>query len=256
VTAGGSKNLTAKVKFAGIGSGLPGASGSLVRLATTTSASQNQARGTQSGTALNIDGSAGTTTGARYFKSLPTLAKQSVSSTALANGSKELYRFSVTADSAGSVGLYKFTFNVATSGATITALKLTEVETGKVVDNNQVVDSNGDVNFVVDSSTYGTAVITVGAGQTRSYKLEGTVAGASDSGDTVNTKLLGDDAYPILASGTMGNTTTLDAQTEDNFIWSPISTTTSAAVANLDWTNGFRVPGIEFDDLNIETLSR
>ncbi|MEX0917223.1 MAG: hypothetical protein WDZ90_01750, partial [Candidatus Paceibacterota bacterium] len=145
-------------------------------------------------------------------------------------------------------------FNIATTGVTTTDIKLTEVETGKIVKSSMnTVDSNGNLTVVVDSSAYGSAVITVPSNTTRTYKLEGTVGSSSD-GDTIQTELLGDSAVAGLATNA-GNASNVAATTQGDFVWSPISTTTSAGVNNFDWFNGFRVPGLEFDDLGIITLT-
>lgn len=253
-----SKDLTVKAKFASIGTGLAGNSGKFIKLATTTTATDNKALGTQSGTSANILGSAGTTTGAKYFRSLPTVAKQSLASTKLGNGTKELYRFSVTADDAGDIAIFKFSFTYATTSADTASWAVTEVETGKVVRSS--IANSGDtgaglVEATVNSSSYGADFITIPAGQTYTYKLTATVTNAATSGDSIQVYLNGDENAALLASGKhMDDTTAVDGQTEDDFIWSPISSGTTA-LATEDWINGYKVPGIEYDNLGTEVVS-
>ncbi|TSC61702.1 MAG: hypothetical protein Athens041674_685, partial [Parcubacteria group bacterium Athens0416_74] len=69
------------------------------------------------------------------------------------------------------------------------------------------------------------------------------------------TYIAGDSAYPSLAAGLMGNTTVLDADSNDDFVWSPNSTSTTPAFANQDWTNGYGVPGLPGAGSDPTTLS-
>lgn len=249
------KDLTVKVVFASIGTSKPGSSGSFIKLATTTTATDHRALGAESGSSNNILGSAGTTTGARYFNSLPTLARVNVSNTILGDGTQELYRFTATADPSDEVAIYKFSFTVATTGAFADTFKLTEVETGKVVNSN-IPTLAGVVELIVSNGSYGSDYITIPEGTTYTYRLEGVVTGAGNSGDSVRI-FLNDDASAVahtVAEGVMESATGVDGDNNDNFIWSPVSTT-SAALDNDDWINGFKVPGIESDNLGTQVIS-
>ena len=80
--------------------------------------------------------------------------------------------------------------------------------------------------------------LTIPAGQIYYFKVVGDVAqvaGTTGAAGTVSTKIVGDAAYASLTTLMGAYVTGLG-----NFVWSPVSTTT-AAVANLDWANGFNV---------------
>ncbi len=47
----------------------------------------------------------------------------------------------------------------------------------------------------------------------------------------------------------------IDTDTNDDLIWSPLSTTTTATLAALDWTNGYQVPGLPGVAMSAETLT-
>jgi len=243
--------MTVKAKFATIGTGLSGTSGNLVKIATSTTATQNKAMGLSSGTSANILGSASNSSGARYFKAVPVIANQTLSSTVLSNGTKEIYRFTVNANG-GDVDLYKMTFTVATTGVNAASMILTEESTGKTVVNSLEADVNGLVNAVVNSSTYGATQITIPAGVTRTYVLTATVTGAA-AGDSVVTQLDGDAAY--IAAATNGlSASNVDADTNDDFIWSDRSAS-SHTTSTTDWYNGYKVTGLPTTNLSQSALS-
>ena len=79
--------------------------------------------------------------------------------------------------------------------------------------------------------------------------------------DTFSVALLGDAAYPVTflnndepaTAGNMFKATTTDAElTNDDFIWSPRSTSTAASVEDFDWTNGYGVIGLPATQMNAE----
>lgn len=231
------KLLTVKATFANIGVGYSGTAGNLFAVATSSVATENKALGTGSGTSANILGTAAQTNGVKYFRTVPTIAKQS-GGTTLADGVQKLYKFSVTAGSNYDLALYNMNFNVATSGATASAFKLTEVETGKVV--VSAIEAAGTtVTMTVASSDYGANQITVPAGATRTYELSATVTGASTN-DSISTYLLGDATYPSLATN-MGQAADL-VTAGSNFVWSDLSDAAhGTSLTTNDWTNGYRV---------------
>jgi hypothetical protein len=96
-----------------------------------------------------------------------------------------------------------------------------------------------------------TTTVQVPAGSTYYFEVRGTVAGSGTS-YSVTTTLNGDNAYPSL-SASMASVATVDAGSARSFIWSPNSTTT-AAVANDDWTNGYGLMGLPASGL-IQTRS-
>lgn len=254
VPAHSDKNLTVKVKFADVGVSLAGSSGNWVILATTTVAANHKTLGKESGTSSNILGDSGSTTGAKYFKSLPTVAKLSVPTNVLANGTQELYRFSVSADPAGKIGIYKFSFTVATTGANADTYSLVEMGSGKTVKSSMdTVD--GQLTVIVNNGTYGATLITIPADQTYTYQLKAVVANAGDDNDSVRI-YLNDDTGVLATSGTttMEKAASAASDSNGNFVWSPISTTT-ATITTSDWMNGYKVPGMESDNIGIEVVS-
>ena len=65
--------------------------------------------------------------------------------------------------------------------------------------------------------------------------------------DAVTVRLAGDAAYSVNASTLMERASGLDGHTNDDFIWSPQSTTTSPTIGDLDFTNGYQVDGLPSD---------
>ena len=177
-----------------------------------------------------------------------------------------MYRFSITANTAGDVGLNKLVVNVATSSpstangtTTATNLKVfgyTDSAFSNVIGGGytagQVVATlagvaNGDNTAALSSP------LTIPAGVTYYFKVVGDVtqvAGTTNSAGTVTTKISGDAAYASLPGLMAAYATTLGS-----FVWSPLSTTT-AATANLDWTNGFQITGLPSGGTDAFTLTK
>ncbi len=242
-----------KAKFPAIGTSKPGSSGSIVRISTSTVTADNEGRGVESGSTVKLQGSVGTSTGARYFKSVPTVAQVDISGTTLTSGTKDLYKFTVTADDKDDIALYKMSFNISTTSATTTNIQILEDETGKTVATSLQADSNGDVDGVVQSAQYGSAQVTIPAGETRTYIVRGTVTMASSGTRNLSIKMLGDSAYHANTSDLMSQASVVDSDTNDDFIWSPLSTTTDTTTD--DWTNGYKVPGLPTTDLDTEVFT-
>ena len=117
----GDKLLTVKVDLASINSTASTTGGRLLGI-DYNGTSSSSGTGVSSGQKLG-SGSAGSIQGgvAQLMKSIPTLAKIVVPSTSLPQSNAILYRFSVTADAAGPVGLYKLTFLTSSSSITSTS---------------------------------------------------------------------------------------------------------------------------------------
>ena len=268
----GDKVLTIKADLGNVGTGLAtSSSGALIAVDYDgTDTTGTQGTGVDSGTTISQGSSSDTAmSGVRVMKSYPTVAKQTsgLSSTLIAQSGIDLYRFSITANTAGDIGLNELTINVATSSAS-TANGTTSVTNllvkaytdsgfsnvvggsytaGQVVDTIAGLVSSGD-NVAALSSP-----LTIPAGQTYYFKVVGDVAqvaGTTGSAGTVTTKISGDAAYPALAA-LMGQYAT----GLGNFVWSPLSTTT-AATANLDWTNGYQITGLPSGGTDSFTLSK
>ena len=269
------KVLTIKADFAAIGSSQPGTQGHLFAIDVNGSdTTGTEGTGAGSGSTINLatSGSSASTavSGVRVFKSFPTFAKITVPTNTLNNGEQSLLRFSITASSAGDVGIYKFTARVATTTATVTGFNIRAYTNssfstpvsglssdGSMLASNLVgtdwASSSTDLNFTAQTSAAASTTIQVPAGQTRYFDVIGTVSGAT-TGASVQTQIQGDASYPSL-SGFMGTQAQIDADTNDDFIWSPNATTTSSGWAQ-DWTNGYGLIGLPASNMSAEVLSK
>lgn len=208
--------------------------------------------------------------GVRIFRSFPTVAKINLGSNTLTTGTVDLYRFSISANDSGSgINLYKLVANVATSSATaangtttVTNLKVfayTDAGFSSIVPgytDGQIVATiaslvSGENNLALSS------VLEIPAGATYYFKVQGQVsqvAGTSGTAGSVSTRIVGDAAYPNLAS-LMATAANVDAATNDNFIWSP-NASGSTAAATADWTNGYQVVGLPSSGTDVTTLTK
>lgn len=146
-----------------------------------------------------------------------------------------------------------------------------------------------EIYFEKTQSTCNTATTTyvIPSGVTRYFRLAGTVANveAVTGQESFTVQLEGDSAFPVahisgigaqssnmgkrgqpspkragaeanlaLNSGFTGQIG-VDNIAQDDFIWSPISTTTAVAVEDLDYTNGYLLPGFPTTNMTVETLT-
>jgi hypothetical protein len=263
------KMLTVKADLSPIGTSKAGTEGALIAVdydgdyaagtyAVGASSGSNLTSGSSSDTAMD---------GVRVFRSFPTLAKASVPTNVLSNGTQALMRFTVTADAAGDIGIDKFTLKFATTSADVTAVNVfgytdssystpvSGVTTGgQLMASNASIAGATGIAEVYSQNSGGTASpLQIPAGQTRYFEVRATVSGVG-SGSSVITDLEGDSAYPSL-SGLMGSVADVDADTNDDFIWSPNATGTSGVATN-DWTNGFGLVGLPATNMSPEVLSK
>jgi len=205
---------------------------------------------------------------------LPTSSNSLGAATTLANGSVVLYAYKVTADaSGGDVLLYRNTFVVATSG------------TGMTVDSLRIVDESGNtVSHDISTPDYGSdgtyerwdtftfdnpdvsngdigEAIKIAAGESKTFKLYGTIAGAA-AGESFTTFLVGDTASTSnseVDSGVNSSNTAAFWATPDSdfatdassFIWSDnyqndsiTGTGANNATTSAQWYNGHLVSGL------------
>ncbi len=174
--------------------------------------------GQDSGTAYNLGAANGSTSvaGVRVMKSYPTVALGTLPSTGLADG--RLGRFTVTANSSGSISLTEFNFLFATTSVVLTNVnvyaytdssysqKVTGIGDDGAVSQTMMLScttglanpcgwASSATNFevqVTDSASASTT-IQVPAGTTYYFEVRGTVAGVT-TGSTVVTTLRGDTA--------------------------------------------------------------
>ena len=271
------KDLVIKLDLASIGTSQAGTQGALIAVDIDTNGTNTEGVGQQSGTTVDASGTTAFD-GIRVFKSYPTFAKLGgVSTTLNTETGRDLYRFSVTANSGGDVGIYKFTVSIATSATpvntsstTVTNLKIlaytdsnfsTAVSgfttAGQLNDTIEDLLSSGNTNVLMTGSTQGVDYLQIPAGSTYYFRVVGDVAlTGGPTGGSVTTNIQGDAAYPELASLLRGAVAVdNDNGSNDDFIWSPNATTTSN-LTHLDWTNGYFVPGLPAGNMDSVVLTK
>lgn len=190
-----------------------------------------------SGSSSTSVGSADATSGGTFYvrKTIPTITKISTGSATPSTGTA-LYKFTIAADASGAIEWKKLTFNVATSGVTITDMYLREVGGSSNINTSNVqADSNADVAIYSGTSTSG-GVQQVAAGSSKTYELFGTVTGWT-SGDSVVINFEEDSSFAGNASS---------AGMSSNIIWSDRSATSHTTITS-DWINGYLLKDLSTD---------
>ena len=188
------------------------------------------------GTATDV-----TSEGLRIYRTVPTFAVTSNGGTLTAGA--DLYKFTVTNPGSRDVVMKKFSFSIATTSGAVSGFTLY----GDGVAFNTSDDAPLGVLEVTAGATSQAKIVPANGSKTYVLRAATAVDTASVS-ETLNIALLADTSYPSLA-GLMGTVATVEAGSAntDNIIWSPFSTTTpvadSATESNLDWTNGYGLPG-------------
>lgn len=211
-----------------------------------------QGTGVDSGTTINAAATASGDTasaGIRVFKSYPVFTYSTTGGN-LTNGALDLLTLNVQANSSGEIQLNKLIFSIATTTVTVTSPTFSG-PSGNVGASAPTItglsSSNSGVVTVTFDSTSNTADKTIGAGQTKTYTLRGTVTGLTTTAGSISVALKADTSYPALDDASltgrplMGNTSDTGIAAS-NIIWSPNSTTTSATTNN-DWTNAYGLGG-------------
>ena len=266
------KDLTVKIDLASIGTSQAGTQGQLIAVDINTNSTNTQGVGQESGTTVNASGST-SFDGVRMFKTYPTFAKLAIPSTVLVTSTMDLYRFSVTANSAGDIGIYKFVVNIATSSTpantsstTVTNLKIVAytdsgfsstvsgyTTAGQLNDTIATLVSSGNTDVTMTASSQGVDYLQIPAGSTYYFRVVADVAlTGGPTGGSITTNLQGDAAYPA-APNNLESATDADADTNDDFVWSPNATTTSS-LSHLDWTNGHFVSGLPADNMDSQVI--
>lgn len=277
IPANGSVTLTVKADLAPQGFSLPSHPGALLTVNVDVNGATGNGNTLGSGTGGNVNASGSTAvTGVRVFRGYPVVAQPAQASSVLVNQSstdQELYRFSVAAVG-NDVALDQFSINIATSSGSnangttsVTSLKVFGY-TDSALSNSvpgaytsaQVVATVTDLISSGNTTATISPILIVPKGVTYYFKVTGRVAqvsGTTANKGTVTTRLVGDTSYPAFVTELMGSTTGVisDMLNASKFVWSPMSTSTSAATANMDWTNGFSVPGLPSGGTNGNTLT-
>ncbi len=201
------------------------------------------------------------------YKSVPTVdvVSNPVTNLMRSNGTYELFKFNITADPKGDIGIYKLTYGIATTTVKVTNfgvydssyLSYMPVATLAAERDPQGSSAQNIIEFLIDTDSSGTAnggeFRAIAAGSTRTFTLKGTVSGYTPDGlNIINTSLLGDAAFPLpvvrCAGTTFGNNACIgiDSNDQDDFIWSDLNygNNSTTATNTSEWTNGFRVPGL------------
>jgi len=84
-----------------------------------------------------------------------------------------------------------------------------------------------------------------------SVSLFGDAAFPVFTGATIPTGLMGKAKYPLSGAATDG----VDLASDDDFIWSPNSTSSTNAPGDMDWTNGYGLPGLSSTQMADEILT-
>ncbi|MBI5742211.1 MAG: peptidoglycan-binding protein [Candidatus Niyogibacteria bacterium] len=244
----------------------------------------NYGTGVSSGSTRNGSGSTTSSSGVRIMKAYPTVAKLSIASNLLQTGSdRSLYRFSVTANG-GDIALYKLRFTVSSSSVTATtsAYSLYAYTDSSFSTADTTFSSTGILNAnsyyngcgaasggaackpssvqIFMNKASATTTYIVASGATRYFELRATVSSVETGTGTeyITAQLEGDAAYPVNQASTYGAMDTaggVNGDTNADFIWSPISTTTSNAIADVDYTNGYSIVGLPGTNMSAETLT-
>lgn len=181
------------------------------------------------------------TNGMRIFRTVPTVAVTSNGGTLSAGG--DLYKFTVTNSNNRDVVFYKFSFSVATSGGATNGFIL--YGDGVAFNNSTSTVNNETVLNIVGTGTSQAQIVPANSTKTYILKASTAVDTASVS-ESISLALLADTSFPSQAN-LMGTATALFPGTTNKIVWSPFSTTTAeattATLSNLDWTNGYGMPG-------------
>ncbi|MDO8443021.1 MAG: peptidoglycan-binding protein [bacterium] len=204
-----------------------------------------------------------TLAGGRIFRNVPSFAVTSTSGGTF-SANADLYTFRVTnPDASRDLVLKKLSFSIATSG---TAAKFASfILYGAGVAANSAVDARDlttadtalgqantfdtvEIRFDATAST--TEASKIAAASSKDYALRVTSYTAGTVTDAIDLALLADTSHPSCVSRmctAFGIDALLTASSSNNIVWSPFSTTTPvvtpATENNLDWTNGYGLPG-------------
>lgn len=198
-------------------------------------------------------------------------------------GVQPLFRFTVTAGTTSDIGLYKFNFAITTTSATVSVFSLFEndrnVWNNATRDATKIIAASGSGDsggrggvyaFSASGSLFDTAAdgvanggerLLIGAGLSKVYELRGTFPSTHSLDPTgrptsaVTVDLLGDNAFPSSAyplaadravAGATAGINNPDDNVDSDFIWSDmnVGNNTDTATQTAEWTNGFRVPGL------------
>ncbi|MBI2464412.1 hypothetical protein HYV57_05645 [Candidatus Peregrinibacteria bacterium] len=175
------------------------------------------------------------------YKTVPTFATNSTSSgcptnsTKPVSGTNNIYCFDVTADSNGSVDLYKVTLQVAGSSITPGTLSLYDYNDQSTVLATASV-SNNMAAFKLSTPD------TIGAGGKVTYIVKGSLTIDTNSqNNSISTRVQDDTSFATNAAA---------ASVSGNTVWSDRSAS-SHSTTTTDWTNGYKLSGLPTDQVSM-----
>ena len=276
------KTITIKGNLSAIGSSeAVNVSGHLVAV-NVESNTNTYGTGVGSGATINSTGSTAVA-GARVFKSYPTLALDTLGSSGAADNKLLRFKVTAGSAGSISIAEINFTVATSSTnyaafptGVNVFGFSdssysqpISGVSSGGQLSASNVAPTLTAVSITPQTSAAVATFIEVPAGQTRYFEVRSTGGTGSGASWSLTTTLTGDSAFPSAPpllvfcdydsttvaptcnsnSGQSSSTAqqflaTSTAMTlAQNFVWSPNSTTTSALV-DTDWTNGFGLPGL------------
>ena len=251
VPSNGDLVLTIKVDLANIGTSLPGGIGDTVKVDPLNA----QGIGSSSGTQVNITATAGVN-GVKMHRTVPVVAlgTGACSGTACNGANAVIKVFTVTANSANAVSVEQLKFDLATSSASLTSISVSVTDSGGNVATSTFGAQQCASGCTAAQSAGTSPVIFTGgpviipASEKYTFKVIGTITpGSTATNWSVISTLQGDSAAiaGIGSSPTYIGTTTAvaNADAQSGFIWSDNATTT-AALGDVDWFNGYQVNGL------------
>lgn len=200
--------------------------------------------GTQDTSLASADVGSNTTSGygTKYAKkSVPVLARLSTGYTSnTVSTGIGLYRFTVTADAAGSIDWRELSFTVTTNSVALTGLELYDV-TGTATQIGSTVSSlaASTLSFCPGTSCGVGEAEQIGAGSSKTYEIRATVTGWGTAGDSLAISFAED-------TSAVSNAAAASLHAGQNMVWSDRSTA-SHATTTADWTNGYLVKDMDND---------
>jgi hypothetical protein len=150
-----------------------------------------------------------------------------------------LYKVTVTNPTSRDVVFKQMSFNIATTGGAATGFTLYGDGVAAKAATSEPVAATLTIAFDVDSQA---KIVPANSSKTYALRVASVVDTASVS-ETLSINLLADTSFPSQAY--LMNT--VSGLSTSKIIWSPFSTTTpvatSATESNLDWANGYGLPG-------------
>jgi len=207
------------------------------------------------------------------YKAYPVVSKLSVA-TALANGTRDLYKFQVSAVN-GDIALGGFTFDISTTTASLVQATCYLYDVTESAE--QQINDTGGCGSTTDNKTsttwYTTGLvvkfaghgddwdttqtndqITVSPSQPRTILLRGNVTGSA-SGASISVGLAGDaSALNASATNMIAATAIERLEDRDDFWWSDLNDNAHSD-ATTDWTNGYLVSGLNSSTSTLQTIA-